>query len=80
MAGWRSLGHLIILTTVIWLLFIIVSAALGILITTSLEVDGVIPRLSRVAAGLIIFTAWVLAWERLVEVWLYRIMLGRQAE
>jgi len=78
MAGWRSLGHLIILITIIWALFIIVSASLAYLISSAVEVQSFVSSLARVGAGLVIFTAWVVAWERLVEIWLYRIMLRRR--
>ncbi|MEM3096837.1 MAG: hypothetical protein QW756_03810 [Nitrososphaerota archaeon] len=80
MGAWSSLKHLMALLTIIWILFLLVSSALGLLISTSLEVSSPLGQLARIVAGVVIFVVWVIVWGKLVEVWFYRFMLGERGD
>jgi len=67
---------LIILLTLIWALFLLASVVLSTLLLPVLTgaMATSILTVVRAVAGVVAFAAWVFAWQKLTELWLYRLL------
>ena len=71
---------LIILLTIVWGLFILVSVFLTVILFQDSIVERILrpASLVRAVVGLVTFLAWTYAWKRLAEFFLYNILLRRR--
>jgi len=69
-----------VLLTIVWALFIIISIILSILLFSPDITTAPIGPISiiRIVSGTTAFILWVYAWKKLTEIWLYKILLRRR--
>lgn len=77
MAVMKNTLSLILLLTIIWASFLLVTYILASTLFPALEqADGdLATSLARVVIGVSTFSAWVYGWYRLTRFWLYRLLL-----
>ena len=74
-----NLFAVIILLTVVWGLFILVSVSLTIFLFQDTILERILKPISliRVSIGVMAFLAWIYTWKKLTEFLLYNILLRR---
>ncbi|MCS7132819.1 MAG: hypothetical protein NZ918_03785 [Aigarchaeota archaeon] len=76
----KNFVSVLVLFTVIWATFLVVSYLIAITIFYTLEYPQMMSSMSilRVIVGLVIAGGWVTAWYKLTRFWLYRILMGKK--
>lgn len=77
MSAAKNTLMLLILLTIVWATFLLVTYILASTLFPALEqTDGdLFLSVARVAVGILTFSAWVYGWYRLTRFWLYRLLL-----
>ena len=77
----RTTILLIILITIVWFLFILISVTLSILLFPPEGLMGLttlVLSVVRVISGIIALVVWIYFWKKLAEFWLYRLLIRRE--
>lgn len=76
----RNFLLILLLLTIVWATFLVVSYAVAITVFYTLEYPqiSILMSISRVAVGLVIMCCWIIAWYKLTKLWLYRILLRKR--
>jgi len=72
--------YVIVLVTVVWVLFLAASATISFLVLPVInnEVSSAAVSIVRVILGVAVFGLWVYVWQRIAELWLYRVLARRR--
>jgi len=72
--------YVMVLVTVVWVLFLAASATISFLVLPVInnEVSSAAVSIVRVILGVAVFGLWVYVWQRIAELWLYRVLARRR--